>query len=123
VADYESKIGSGTRAVASVSLEALKSLVSAYVSKHAFISYQPDAYKAAFYDRVITKYTQSAVGRPGMDVVREYVGNWKTWDVYSVSVMFLDVLEIARHRKPVPNAYAARVNAFSDALQRDAGFI
>ena len=58
-----------------------------------------------------------------MDVVREYVGNWKTWDVYSVSVMFLDVLEIARHRKPVPNAYAARVKAFSDVLQRDAGFI
>ena len=123
VADYESKMGSGTRAISSVSLEALNSLVSVYASKHAFIVYQSDAYKAAFYDRTVAKYAQSAVDRPGLDVIREYVNGWKTWDVYAASVMFLDVLEIARNRKPFPNAYATRADAFSDALQRDAGLI
>jgi len=128
VADYESKTGSGTGAIASISLEALKSLVSVYISNHLFIKYQTDAYKAAFYDRAVARYAQSAVGRPGLDVIREYVNNngagWKAWDVHASSVLFLDVLEIARRRqKAFPAEYAAQVDAFSESLQRDAGFI
>ena len=133
VYEHEAKTGSGTSgssaaaAVASISIEALKSLVSVYVSNHLFMRYQTDAYKSAFYDRAVARYERSAVGRPGMDVIREYVNNdgWKSWDVHASAVLFLDVLETARrHQKNAfPAEYAVHVNAFSESLQRDAGFI
>ena len=116
----------GRRAVAVLSAEALQSLISAYISGHAFIKYQPEAYKTACYERFMARYTQSAVGRPGLDVIREYVKHdaWKQWDLYAVSVMFLDVLEIARHRLgSFPAEYAAHTDAFSKSLQLAAGFI
>ncbi|NDB70183.1 MAG: hypothetical protein EB015_19685 [Methylocystaceae bacterium] len=125
VADHESKMGSGTGAIASVSIKALKTMLSVYISNHLFLRYQTDAYKAAFYDRAVARYERSAVGRPGMEVIREYVGNWKAWDVHASSVLFLDVLEIVarRRQKAFPAEYAAQVDAFSESLQRDAGFI
>ena len=116
----------GGRIAAVLSAEALQSLISAYISGHAFIKYQPEAYKTACYERFMARYTQSAVGRPGLDVIRDYVKDdgWKQWDLYAASVMFLDVLEIARHRMgSIPAEYAAQTDAFSKSLQIDAGFI
>jgi hypothetical protein len=120
----EVDVDGAAQSVATISSEALKSLVSAYISGHLFIRYQSDAYKTAFYERSMAQYGQSAVGRPGMDVIRDYVKDWKHWDLYAASVLFLDVLEIARHSwSSFPAAYATQVDAFSESLQRDAGFI
>lgn len=120
----EVDVDGAAQSVATISSEALKTLLSAYISGHLFIRYQSDAYKTAFYERSLVQYGRSAVGRPGMDVIRDYVKDWKHWDLYAASVLFLDVLEIARHSwSSFPAAYATQVGAFSESLQRDAGFI
>ena len=114
------------RTVAVLSAEALQSLISAYISSSGSVMKRwPDAYKTAFYERTLARHTQTAVGRPGLDVIRDYLKDWKRWDVYSASVLFLDVLEIARRHRPesFPTAYATQTEAFSELLQRDAGFI
>ena len=108
-----------------ITLDALTVMVDAFILNHRFISYQPEPYKARFRARAIDYYSRSAVGKPGMDVVRAYVKEWKTWDYYSVAVMFLDMIEVMRitfgNTRLAP--YAAQLAAFSASLQHDAKFV
>jgi hypothetical protein len=118
--------GTGPVAVAAViTLDALTEMVDAFILNHRFISFQPDPYKARFRARAIDYYSRSTVGKPGMDVVRDYVKGWKTWDYYSVAVMFLDMIEVMRITFGDPRLapYAAQLAAFSASLQHDAKFI
>ena len=108
-----------------ITLDALTEMVDAFILNHRFISFQPDPYKARFRARAIDYYSRSTVGKPGMDVVRDYVKDWKTWDYYSVAVMFLDMIEVMRITFGDPRLapYAAQLAAFSASLQHDAKFI
>ena len=122
------KTGTGTEPVADtavITLDTLTEMVDAFILNHRFISYQPEAYKARFRARAIDYYSRSTVGKPGMDVVRDYVKDWKTWDYYSVAVMFLDMIEVMRITFGDPRLapYAAQLAAFSASLQHDAKFI
>jgi serine/threonine protein kinase len=122
----EPETGTGTVAVAAViTLDALTEMVDAFILNHRFISYQPEPYRARFRARAIDYYSRSTVGKPGMDVVRAYVKDWKTWDYYSVAVMFLDMIEVMRITFGDPRLapYAAQLAAFSTSLQHDANFI
>jgi hypothetical protein len=127
----ETGTGTGTVAVGAVAdtavitLDTLTEMVDAFILNHRFISFQPEAYKARFRARAIDYYSRSTVGKPGMDVVRAYVKDWKTWDYYSVAVMFLDMIEVMRITFGDPRLapYAAQLAAFSASLQHDANFV
>jgi serine/threonine protein kinase len=126
--DTEPETGTGTVAVADttvITLDTLTEMVDAFILNHRFISYQPEPYRARFRARAIDYYSRSTVGKPGMDVVRAYVKDWKTWDYYSVAVMFLDMIEVMRNTFGDPRLapYAAQIAAFSASLQHDANFI
>ena len=127
----ETGTGTGPVAVGAVAdtavitLDTLTEMVDAFILNHRFISFQPEAYKARFRARAIDYYSRSTVGKPGMDVVRAYVKDWKTWDYYSVAVMFLDMIEVMRITFGDPRLapYAAQLAAFSASLQHDANFV
>ena len=120
--------GSGSddrRPVAVLTADALRGMLDEFMARHSFISYQTDEYKKKFRARATAHFTRTAVGRPGMAVIRELVSDWKAWDFYSVAAMFLDMLEVMRqtYSETDLSPYSAQIGAFSASLQRDAKFI
>ena len=111
--------------IAVLTREALSDLLTEYIQAHQFVAEQSTAYKNAFYDRAMRIYTRTAVGRPGMEVIRDYVADWKMWDYYSIETMFLDLLEVMR--KAYSSAelapFMSQYDAFSTALQRAGNYI
>ena len=105
--------------------DALSDMLTEFIESHQFIAEQSTTYKDAFYERAMRLYTRTAVGRPGLAVIRDYVADWKTWDYYAIETMFLDLLEVMR--KAYSSAELAPVmshyDAFSTALQRAGNYI
>ena len=111
--------------VAVLTKDALSDMLTEFIESHQFIAEQPATYKDAFYERAMRLYSRTAVGRPGLAVIRDYVADWKTWDYYAIETMFLDLLEVMR--KAYSSAELAPVmshyDAFSTALQRAGNYI
>jgi hypothetical protein len=112
-------------AVAVLTSETLSELLSEYIQSHQFIAEQSTAYKDSFYDRAMRIYTRTAVGRPGMAVIRDYVAEWKMWDYYAVETMFLDLLEVMRNSYTAAELapFISQYTSFSSALQRAGNYI
>jgi len=121
-ADTVTKDGTG---VAVLTRETLSELLTEYIQAHQFVAEQSTAYKNAFYDRAMRIYTRTAVGRPGMEVIRDYVADWKMWDYYSIETMFLDLLEVMRKTYSAAelSPFMSQFNAFGTALQRAGNYI
>ena len=117
--------GSDDRPIAALTADALTTMVDVFITRHRFIGQQTAQYKKQFRARVTERFMRTAVGRPGMDVIRDLVSDWKEWDSYSVAAMFLDMLEVMRqtYNESTLSPYAAQIGAFSASLQRDAKFI
>ena len=113
------------REVAVLTVDALRNMVEQFIARHHFIIYQTREYINKFRARAVSYFTRVAVGRPGMEVIRELVADWKRWDFYSVAAMFLDMLEVIRetYSEPVLAPYASLINVFSASLQKDAKFV
>jgi len=111
--------------IATLTREALSDLLTEYIQAHQFVAEQSTAYKNAFYDRAMRIYTRTAVGRPGMEVIRDYVADWKMWDYYSIETMFLDLLEVMRKAYTAAELapFMSQYDAFSTALQRAGNYI
>ena len=121
-ADSTTATESGIHPVAVLTSDALNGMVNEFVNQHHFISYQTDEYKKKYRARTIGHFQQTAVGRPGMTVIRELVAKWKMWDFYSVAAMFLDVLEVVRqtYSAEVLLPVKFQIDAFTASLRRDA---
>ena len=123
-ADADADVAHGAD-IAVLTREALSDMLTEYIQSHQFIAEQSTAYKDAFYDRAMRIYTRSAVGRPGMAVIRDYVADWKSWDYYSIETMFLDLLEVMRKTYSAAELapFMSQYDAFSTALQRAGNYI
>jgi len=113
---------SGIHPVAVLTSDALNGMVDEFVNQHHFISYQTDEYKKKYRARTIEHFQRTAVGRPGMTVIRDLAAKWKMWDFYSVAAMFLDVLEVVRqtYSAEVLLPVKFQIDAFTASLRRDA---
>jgi hypothetical protein len=112
-------------AIAVLTKEVLSDMLTEYIQSHQFIAEQSTAYKDAFYDRAMRIYTRDAVGRPGMEVIRDYVAEWKRWDYYAIETMFLDLLEVMRKSYTAAELapFMSQYGAFNTALQRAGNYI
>jgi hypothetical protein len=111
--------------IAVLTKEVLSDMLTEYIQSHQFIAEQSTAYKDAFYDRAMRIYTRDAVGRPGMEVIRDYVAEWKRWDYYAIETMFLDLLEVMRKSYTAAELapFMSQYGAFNTALQRAGNYI
>jgi hypothetical protein len=107
--------------------EGLVDLLNAFIDAHEYLRVQTDAFKRAYYDRMMRYYTRTAVGKPGLQLVRSYVDgdNWKRWDYYAVATLFLDAVQ-EMHKAYRPSEiepYQAEIGAFCDALKVAGGYV
>ena len=105
--------------------DVLSKMITDYIESHQFIWEQSTDYKSAFYDRAMRQYTRTAVGRPGMAVIRDYVADWKMWDYYAIETMFLDLMEVMRKSYTAAELapFMSQYTAFNVALQRAGNYI
>ena len=105
--------------------DVLSKMITEYIESHQFIWEQSTDYKSAFYDRAMRQYTRTAVGRPGMAVIRDYVADWKMWDYYAIETMFLDLMEVMRKSYTAAELapFMSQYTAFNVALQRAGNYI
>ena len=75
-----------------LTVENLTDMLTMFVDGSEYLREQPEPVKRAFFNRAIRTYSQSAVGKPGLQVIRNYIfgedGNaWRKWEVYSAATL------------------------------------
>ncbi len=110
-----------------LAVEGLAELLSTFIDHHEYLRVQPDTFKRAYRDRMMRYYTRTAVGKPGLQLVRSYIDgdNWKRWDYYAVATLFLDAIQ-EMHKAYRPSEiepYQAEIGAFCDALKVAGGYV
>ena len=107
--------------------EVLADLLNAFIGGNECLREQADAVKRAYYERATRHYTQTAVGKPGLQLIRSYVqgDNWKRWDYYAVATLFLDVIQEMHkaYRASETEPYRKEIDAFCTALKVAGGYI
>ena len=110
--------------------ENLTDMLTAFVDGSEYLRDQPEPVKRAFFNRAIRTYTQSAVGKPGLQVIRNYIfgedGNaWRKWEIYSAATLILDMMEeMNKAYKPFEiEPYKKEIDAFCTSLKIDGNYI
>jgi hypothetical protein len=110
-----------------ITVEVLAELLNTFIDNHEYLRMQTDAFKRAYYDRMMRHYTRTAVGKPGLQLARSYIDgdNWKRWDYYSVTTLFLDAIQEMHnaYRPSEIEPYQAEIGAFCDALKVAGGYV
>jgi len=117
-------------AVPTLTVENLTDMLTAFVEGSEYLREQPEPVKRAFFNRAIRTYTQSAVGKPGLQVIRNYIfgedGNaWRKWEIYSAATLILDMMEeMNKAYKPFEiEPYKKEIDAFCESLKIDGNYI
>jgi serine/threonine protein kinase len=117
-------------AVPTLTVENLTEMLTTFVEGSEYLREQPELVKRAYFNRAIRMYTQSAVGKPGMQVIRNYIfgedGNaWRKWEIYSAATLILDMMEeMNKAYKPVEiEPYKTEIDAFCTSLKIDGNYI
>ena len=117
-------------AVPVLTVENLTDMLTAFVEGSEYLREQPEPVKRAYFNRAIRMYTQSAVGKPGMQVIRNYIfgedGNaWRKWEIYSAATLILDMMEeMNKAYKPFEiEPYKKEIDAFCTSLKIDGNYI
>ena len=110
--------------------ENLTDMLTMFVDGSEYLRDQPEPVKRAFFNRAIRTYTQSAVGKPGLQVIRNYIfgedGNaWRKWEIYSAATLILDMMEeMNKAYKPFEiEPYKKEIDAFCTSLKIDGNYI
>ena len=119
-----------TMAVPVLTTENLTDMLTAFVEGSEYLREQPEPVRRAFFNRAIRTYSQSAVGKPGMQVIRNYIfgedGNaWRKWEIYSAATLILDMMEeMNKAYKPFEiEPYKKEIDAFCTSLKIDGNYI
>ena len=119
--DSASSSSSGSVGVPVLTSEVLAELLNTFIDKHEYLRQETDAFKRAYYERAFRNYTRTAVGKPGLQLIRSYVqgDNWKRWDYYAVATLFLDMTQEMRkaYRASEIEPYQDEISAFCAALK------
>lgn len=114
-------------AVATMDAAALSDLLDKFIASHHYLREQPEGVKRAFFDRAMRIYSKSAVGRPGLQVIRDYVAgdNWKKWELYSVATLCLDMIQEMNkaYSKTELEPYQTEIERFCTALKIAGNYI
>jgi hypothetical protein len=117
-------------AVPTLTVENLTDMLTAFVEGSEYLREQPEPVKRAFFNRAIRTYSQSAVGKPGLQVIRNYIfgedGNaWRKWEIYSAATLILDMMEeMNKAYKPFEiEPYKKEIDAFCTSLKIDGNYI
>jgi hypothetical protein len=101
--------------------EVLAELLNTFMDHHEYLRVQSDAFKRGYYERATRHYTRTAVGKPGLQLIRSYVDgdNWKRWDYYAVATLFLDAIQEMHdaYRPSEIEPYQNEISAFCTALK------
>ena len=110
--------------------ENLTDMLTMFIDGSEYLREQPESVKRAFFNRAIRTYSQSAVGKPGMQVIRNYIfgedGNaWRKWEIYSAATLILDMMEeMNKAYKPFEiEPYKKEIDAFCTSLKIDGNYI
>ena len=119
-----------TMAVPVLTIENLTDMLTAFVEGSEYLREQPEPVKRAYFNKAIQTYTQSAVGKPGLQVIRNYIfgedGNaWRKWEIYSAATLILDMMEeMNKAYKPFEiEPYKKEIDAFCTSLKIDGNYI
>ena len=117
-------------AVPTLTVENLTDMLTAFVEGSEYLREQPEPVKRAYFNRAIRTYSQSAVGKPGLQVIRNYIfgedGNaWRKWEIYSAATLILDMMEeMNKAYKPFEiEPYKKEIDAFCTSLKIDGNYI
>lgn len=117
-------------AVPVITIENLTDMLTMFVEGSEYLREQPEPIKRAFFNRALRTYTQSAVGKPGLQVIRNYIfgedGNaWRKWEIYSAATLILDMMEeMNKAYKPFEiEPYKKEIDAFCTSLKIDGNYI
>ena len=110
--------------------ENLTDMLTMFVDGSEYLREQPEPVKRAYFNKAIQTYSQSAVGKPGLQVIRNYIlgedGNaWRKWEIYSAATLILDMMEeMNKAYKPVEiEPYKKEIDAFCTSLKIDGNYI
>jgi hypothetical protein len=122
--------GNGNPDVPILTAENLTDMITRLVDGSEYLREQAEPVKRAFFNRAIQMYTQSAVGKPGLQVIRNYIfgqdGNaWRKWEIYSAATLILDTMEeMNKAYRPSEIApYKKEIDAFCTSLKIDGNYI
>lgn len=111
-------------AVPTLTVENLTDMLTAFVEGSEYLREQTEPVRRAYFNRAIRTYSQSAVGKPGMQVIRNYIfgedGNaWRKWEIYSAATLILDMMEeMNKAYKPFEiEPYKKEIDAFCTSLK------
>lgn len=110
--------------------ENLTDMLTMFVEGSEYLREQPEPVRRAFFNRAIRTYSQSAVGKPGLQVIRNYIfgedGNaWRKWEIYAAATLILDMMEeMNKAYKPFEiEPYKKEIDAFCTSLKIDGNYI
>ena len=110
--------------------ENLTDMLTMFVEGSEYLREQPEPVRRAFFNRAIQTYSQSAVGKPGLQVIRNYIfgedGNaWRKWEIYAAATLILDMMEeMNKAYKPFEiEPYKKEIDAFCTSLKIDGNYI
>ena len=110
--------------------ENLTDMLTMFVDGSEYLREQPEPVRRAFFNRAIRTYSQSAVGKPGLQVIRNYIfgedGNaWRKWEIYAAATLILDMMEeMNKAYKPFEiEPYKKEIDAFCTSLKIDGNYI
>jgi hypothetical protein len=113
--------GTSSGAVPVLTSEGLAEMLNTFIDNHEYLREQPDAFKRAYYERATRHYTRTAVGKPGLPLIRSYIqgDNWRRWDYYAVATLFLDMTQEMHkaYRASEIEPYQTQITAFCAALK------
>jgi hypothetical protein len=122
--------GASAMAVPVLTIENLTDMLTAFVEGSEYLREQPEPVRRAYFNKAIRMYTQSAVGKPGLQVIRNYIfgedGNaWRKWEIYSAATLILDMMEeMNKAYKPFEiEPYKKEIDAFCTSLKIDGNYI
>jgi hypothetical protein len=72
-------------------------------------------------------YSKSAVNRPAIQVVRDFIYDdaWKSWEIYSVATLCLDMIQemYKAYRTSETDPYKKQIDSFCNALHIAGNYI
>ena len=110
-----------------VTTEALSDLITEFIANHEYLREQPESFKRAFFERSMRIYSKSAVNRPAIQVVRDFIYDdaWKSWEIYSVATLCLDMIQemYKAYRASETDPYKKQIDSFCNALHIAGNYI
>ncbi len=110
-----------------VTTEALSDLITEFIANHEYLREQPESFKRAFFERSMRIYSKSAVNRPAIQVVRDFIYDdaWKSWEIYSVATLCLDMIQemYKAYRTSETDPYKKQIDSFCNALHIAGNYI